>query len=163
MLILHRIRNKFCKKQKWHKLINMPETCQLHDLSTWDQPQKWNLLYNIIYSLERKQSEQATFYILRLKSFRPTDPFLPCKFGYVDRYPWEFNILQERVTKQSRKSSHSGAKERRKWPLNVTQTTAKIRLIRSVKAWNPPKCNLGILDIRTNKNFQRLAKRSIPN
>lgn len=30
---------------------------------------------------------------------------------YVDRYAWEFNILQERLTKQSKKSSHSRTKQ----------------------------------------------------
>ena len=52
-------------------------------------------------------------------------------------------------------------KEQRKCPVNVTQTTAKIRLIRSVKVWNPPQLNLRILDLRTNKNLQRLATRTI--
>ena len=47
--------------------------------------------------------------------------------------------------------------------LNVTQTTAKITLIRSVAVWNPPQCNLGILDLRTNKNLQCLVTRTIPN
>ena len=44
----------------------------------------------------------------------------------------------------------------------MTQTTAKIRQIRSVKVWNPPQCNLRMLDLRTNKNLQRLATRTIP-
>ena len=47
--------------------------------------------------------------------------------------------------------------------LNVTQTTANITLIRSVAVWNPPQCNLGILDLRTNKNLQCLVTRTIPN
>ena len=54
-------------------------------------------------------------------------------------------------------------KEQRKGPVNVTQTTAKTRLIRSVKVWNPPQCNLRNLDLRTNENLQRLATRAIPN
>ena len=52
-------------------------------------------------------------------------------------------------------------KEQRKWPVNVTQTTAKIRLIRSVKVWNPPQLNLRIMDLRTNTNLRRLATRTI--
>ena len=43
-------------------------------------------------------------------------------------------------------------------------TTAKIRLICSVKVWNPPQLNLLILDVRNNiKNLQSLATRTAPN
>ena len=43
----------------------------------------------------------------------------------------------------------------------MTHTAAKIRLIRSVKVWNPPQLNLRILDLRTNTNLRRLATRTI--
>ena len=32
----------------------MREVDQLYDVSTWDQPQKQNFLYSLIYPLERK-------------------------------------------------------------------------------------------------------------
>ena len=44
-----------------------------------------------------------------------------------------------------------------------TNNSKDRRLIRSVKVSNPPQCNLGILDLRTNKNSQRLVTRKIPN
>lgn len=33
-----------------------------------------------------------------------------------------------------------------------------MRLTLSVKVWNPPECNLRILDLTNNKNLQRLAR-----
>ena len=33
-----------------------------------------------------------------------------------------------------------------------------MRLTFSVKVWNPPRCNLRILDLTNNKNLQRLAR-----
>ena len=97
-----------------------------------------------------------------LKSFRPTDPFLYRMNTNMKIATRENSTSNTENEWQSRAGNHhihgqNNHEQHRKWPLNVTQTTAKIRLIRSVKIWNPPQCNLGILDFRTNKNLQPLC------
>ena len=58
-------------------------------------------------------------------------------------------------------------KEQRKSKCDANNTKDKTDslLILSDKVWNPPQCHcdLRTLDLRTNKNLQRLATRTIPN
>ena len=65
----------------------MPETGQLHDLSTWDQGRP---AAKIKFALQHNLRA-------RKKIIGTSDIFIPCKVEYVDRYPLEFKILQERV------------------------------------------------------------------
>ena len=135
----------------------MRETGQLHDVSTWDQPQKKNLLYSIIHlpaTRKKNNRNKRHFTSWRKSRFRPTDPFL---YRVNSEIATRENPTSYKNAWQSRAENHQihGQNNYKE----MTQTTVKTRLIRSVKVWNPPQCNPRILDLTPcNTNNSKLKE-----
>ena len=165
------VRNKITKKKinhyAWNQSVSWPlnvrPAAKTRFAPQHNLPAKKKIIETSVISFHHK--------VKVVLAYRPL--FISCKFRYVERSPWEFNI-QNRAgihhihgrnncirgqflseTKKTQKTQEMTSK---------CDTTAKIRLICSVKVWNPPQLNLLSLDVRNNiKNFQSLATRTAPN